>query len=260
MDLDLRGRTALVTGATEGVGRATAKRLAAEGCNLVLVARTTANLERVRDEIISQTGVEASIESIDLATLQGREALPPRYPDVDIVICNTGAAEIGTITDIDEARWREGWELKFYGYMALARAYYPRMCARRSGVILNVMGVSAERPSPGTLALGMANASLNAMTKAIGGASSDFNVRMLGVNPGPILTERGMSIIRTFAQKRFGDAERWPELAKAMPVGRFAEPDEIASVIAFLVSDRASYMTGTVVNVDGGISTRVAGY
>jgi NAD(P)-dependent dehydrogenase (short-subunit alcohol dehydrogenase family) len=227
---------------------------------LVLVARTASNLAKVRDEITSGTSVDVQIEAIDLSKVEGREALPPRHPDVDIVICNTGAAEVGTITDIDEARWREGWELKFYGYMALARAYYPRMCARRSGVILNVMGVSAERPSPGTLALGMANASLNAMTKALGGTSSDHNVRVLGVNPGPILTERGMEIIRAFAEKRLGDPERWQELAKDMPFGRFASPQEIASVIIFLVSDRASYMTGAVVNVDGGIATRVAGY
>jgi NAD(P)-dependent dehydrogenase (short-subunit alcohol dehydrogenase family) len=144
--------------------------------------------------------------------------------------------------------------------MALARAYYPRMCARGSGVIINVMGVSAERPSPGTLALGMANASLNAMTKALGSVSSDHNVRVLGVNPGPILTERGLAIIRAFAEKRLGDPERWPELAKDMPFGRFASPEEIASVIIFLASDRASYMTGAVVNVDGGIATRAAGY
>lgn len=260
MDLGLAGRTALVTGATQGVGRATARLLADEGCNLILVARTVAALETLQSEITSQAGVAVKIEAIDLATLEGRDLLPTLHPDVDIVICNTGAAEIGTITDIDEARWREGWELKIYGYMALMRAYFPQMRARRSGVILNVMGVSADRPSPDTLALSMANASLNAMTKAIGGTSTDHGVRVLGLNPGPILTERGLAIIRTFAEKRLGDTERWSELAAQMPFGRFAEPEEIASAIAFLVSDRASYISGAILNIDGGISARVAGY
>jgi len=140
------------------------------------------------------------------------------------------------------------------------RAYHPIMCARASGVLLNVMGVSAERPGPASLAVGMVNASLNAMTKALGGVSTDHGVRVLGVNPGPILTERGLSFIRAQAERRLGDAERWSELTRDMPFGRFADPDEIASVITFLVSDRASYMSGTVVNVDGGVVTRVSNY
>lgn len=260
MDLGLNGKTALVTGATQGVGRAVSQLLAEEGCNLILVARTGADLQRVRDEILVSSAVRIDVVATDLAIAEQRAALGDAHPDVDIVICNTGATAIGTITDIDEARWREGWELKFYGYIALMRSYYPRMCARRSGVLLNVMGVSADRPGPGTIAVGMVNASLNAMTKAIGGTSSDHGVRVLGVNPGPIRTERGIATMRVLAEARFGDADRWTEFAKDMPFGRFADPEEIASVIAFLVSDRASYMTGTIVNVDGGVATRVSAY
>lgn len=260
MGLNLAGRTALVTGATQGVGRATANCLAAEGCNLILVARTASELERARREIAATASVDIAIMPTDLAVAGERDKLIAAYPDPDIVICNTGATAIGTLTDIEEAQWKEGWELKFYGYLALARAYYPRMCARRSGVLLNVMGISADRPGPGTLAVGMVNASLNAMTKAIGGVSADQGVRVLGVNPGPILTERGVATVRIIAQQRCGDPEKWTELAKGMPFGRFADPDEIASVIAFLVSDRASYMTGTIVAVDGGLTNRVTNH
>ncbi len=260
MNLNLEGKTVLLTGATQGVGRAVGQLLAEEGCDLVLVARTAADLERVRDELAPTAAGRIEIAPADLSLLEERSRLTAAFPDMDIVICNTGATAIGTITDIDEPRWREGWELKFYGYLALARAYYPRMCARRSGVLLNVMGVSAERPGPGTLAVGMVNASLNAMTKAIGSTSSDHGVRVLGVNPGPILTERGIATMRILAEARFGDPDRWQDFAKDMPFGRFADPSEIASVITFLVSDRASYMTGTVVNVDGGVSTRVSAY
>jgi NAD(P)-dependent dehydrogenase (short-subunit alcohol dehydrogenase family) len=260
MDLNLRGKTALLTGATQGVGRAVGQRLAEEGCNLVLVARTQSELERVRDDIAGSADVRVDIAPTDLADVEQRTRLASLYPDMDIVICNTGATAIGSITDIDEPRWREGWELKFYGYLALMRNYFPLMCDRGAGVLLNVMGVSADRPGPTTLAVGMVNASLNAMTKAIGGTSADHGVRVLGVNPGPILTERGIATMRIITQAKLGDPDRWEEFAMAMPFGRFAAPDEIASVITFLVSDRASYMTGTVVNIDGGLSTRVNAY
>lgn len=260
MNLNLKGKTAMVTGATQGVGRAVSQCLAEEGCNLVLVARTKPDLERIKIEIESSASVSVEIAATDLSVYEERSHLASHHPDMDIVICNTGATAIGTITDIEEPLWREGWELKFYGYLALMRSYYPRMCARGSGVLLNVMGVSADRPGPGTLAVGMVNASLNAMTKAIGGISSDHGVRVLGVNPGPILTERGIATMQVIAEKKLGDASRWEEFAKDMPFGRFASPQEIASVITFLVSDRASYMSGTVVNVDGGVSTRVNAY
>jgi 3-oxoacyl-[acyl-carrier protein] reductase len=255
-----QGRTALVTGGTQGVGRATANRLASEGCNLVLIARTARDLEKVRDEIVSATGVSVAVEAIDLSQEQGRNAVAAAHPDIDILICNTGNTPVGGLADIDEARWREGWELKFYGYLALMRAYHQIMCARKSGVLLCVMGVSAERPSPASLEIGMINASLNAMVRALGGTSPDQDVRVVGVNPGPILTERGLAFFRKLAETRLGDAERWQELTADMPFGRFADPDEIATSITFLVSPRASYVSGTVLNIDGGLSTKVLNY
>lgn len=199
MDLGLKGKFALVTGATKGVGQQVAQCLAEEGCNLVLVARTARNLEQVKSEITAAHDVTIETASADLSIPDQRSALAGRFPAVDIVISNTGATAIGSITEIDEARWREGWELKFYGYLALMRSFYPLMCERGAGVLLSVMGVSGERPDPDTLAVGMVNASLNAMSKAIGGTSSDHNVRVLGVNPGPILTERGIAKMRSIA-------------------------------------------------------------
>lgn len=226
----------------------------------MLVARTARDLEQAKSEIAAAHDVTIETVSADLSIPDQRGALAGRFPAMDIVISNTGATAIASITEIDEARWREGWELKFYGYLALMRSFYPLMCERGAGVLLSVMGVSGERPGPDTLAVGMVNASLNAMTKAIGGTSSDHNVRVLGVNPGPVLTERGIATMRTIANAKLGDANRWEELARNMPFGRFADPAEITSVIVFLVSGRASYMTGTVVNVDGGVATRVSNY
>src|SRR3546814_16165259 len=116
------------------------------------------------------------------------------------------------------------------------RCYFPRMTERGASVIFNVMCASGDLPGPNTIAIGMGNATLNAMTKAIGGTSAQHGVRVVGVNPGPIATERGIRIMRSQAEAKFGDAERWRELTATMPFGRPAEPEEIASVITFLVS------------------------
>jgi 3-oxoacyl-[acyl-carrier protein] reductase len=260
MELGLRGRKVLVTGASQGVGRATARLLATEGCDLILVARSAADLSKVRDDILVDHDVAIETMPCDIAMRGAPERIIAAHPEIDILVNNAGAIPSGTIDQVGDDQWRTAWDLKVFGYIGLIRGYYPRMSTRRSGVILNVMGASAERPSPGTIAISMANATLNTLTKALGAESSMHDVRILGINPGPIATERGITIMRHQADVQLGDPDRWRELTAGMPFGRFAEPEEIAAVIAFLVSDQASYVTGAVLNTDGGVAYRVSGY
>ncbi len=260
MDLGLSGKTALITGASQGVGRATARLLAAEGCNLILVARSQADLDAVSRSILTDHPITLTTRACDIAGPGAAEALFAEHPAIDILVNNAGAIPAGTIDQVDDAAWRTGWELKVFGYIALIRCYYPRMTERGSGVILNVMGASGDRPGPNTIAIGMGNSTLNAMTKAIGGSSARHGVRVVGVNPGPIATDRGVAIMRHKAAEQLGDPDRWEEFTRDMPFARMASPDEIASAIAFLVSPRASYITGAVLNVDGGVANKVSDY
>ena len=177
---------------------------------------------------------------------------------LDILVNNAGAIPRGDLTTVDEDRWREAWALKVFGTIDLSRAVLGGMRERQRGVIVNVIGLAGERPNADYIVGSSGNAALMAFTRGVGSTSIDAGVRVLGVNPGLVNTERLQSILRFQAEQRFGDAERWRECqdTSKLPAGRAAEPHEVADVVAFLVSDRASYMSGTIVTVDGGRSYR----
>ena len=143
-----------------------------------------------------------------------------------------------------------------FGYINLTREVYRGMCERRRGVIVNVIGGAGERPTAGYIAGSIANSGLMTMSRALGAESPKFGVRVLGLNPSATATDRGVVRWRNQAQKELGDAERWQELTKGFPFGRPASVEEVANVIVFLASGRASYVSGTVVSVDGGAAWR----
>jgi NAD(P)-dependent dehydrogenase (short-subunit alcohol dehydrogenase family) len=256
MDLNLRGRTALVTGASRGIGLGIAQALAAEGCHLHLAARSAADLEAARKTIADAHGVKVTCHALDLGVSENAVNLGRECRDVDILVNNAGAIPQGTITSLDEKTWRASWDLKVFGYILLTREIYAAMCERRRGVIVNIIGGAGERPTTGYIAGSMANAGLMAFSRALGAESPNYGVRVLGVNPTATATDRGVTRWRNQAKEKFGDPERWPELTKGFPFGRPCEVREVADVVAFLCSDRASYMSGTVIAVDGGAAYR----
>jgi 3-oxoacyl-[acyl-carrier protein] reductase len=252
MDLDLAGRTALVTGASKGIGAAIAKALAAEGCGVVLVARTQAALDALADTLRRQHNVPISTHASDLAARGAPEAVAERFPDIDILVNNAGSIPGGDLLSLPDETVRAAWDLKLFGFVALTRTIYARMKARRAGVILNIIGAAGERPDAGYIAGSTANAALMAFTRALGQESLDHGVRVLAINPGPVATERHVTLQRRRAETELGDAERWREFARKMPAGRPAEPAEIAAAAAFLASPRSAYTSGVVLTIDGG--------
>jgi len=255
MDLALKGKRALVTGASQGIGRACAESLAREGCNLDLVARQRAGLETAREEL-SRHGVEIAIHPLDLTQRGVASSLAEKCGEVEILVNNAGNTPRGTILEVDEATWRQGWELKIFGYINLTREFYRRMVERRAGVIMNVIGIGAEKLEYAYTAGSTGNAALVALTRAIGSVSLDYGVRVLGVNPGWVETEKSKRGLRARAAKELGDAERWPELTKHWPRGFLIRPQEIGDVVAFSASERAGAMSGVIVTVDAGFSAR----
>ncbi len=258
MDLGLRGRKALVTGASRGIGRACAEILAGEGCDVVLAARTAADLEAARAAITAKHNVAVRVFALDLSDSKNVDRLAAECPQTDLLINNAGAIPRGAITEIDEARWREAWDLKVFGYINMTRRFYALMAARRTGVIVNIIGAAGESVQSDYIAGSTGNASLMAFTRAIGGAAPNDGLRVVGINPGPVETDRMVGRLRREAQERWGDPERWRELTKDMSFGRAATPNEIAWMAAFLASDRSGYTTGTIVTVDGGGASRRA--
>ncbi len=256
MDLNLRGKKAVVTGASKGIGRACAEVLAAEGCDVVLVSRTAADLETVRARIAGEHNVAVRYYAVDLADSRNIDMVAAECADTDILVNNAGAIPGGNIGQIDEARWREAWDLKVFGYINMTRRFYAQMAARRSGVIINILGAAGENPDFDYIAGSSGNASLMAFTRAMGGTSPRDNVRVMGINPGPVQTERLITLMKTRAEARFGDPEKWTELMKPLAFGRAAAPEEIGYMTAFLASDRSAYTTGSIITIDGGGSSR----
>ena len=256
MDLKLRGKTALITGASKGIGRASVDALAEEGVNVILVSRTQADLDAARDSVATRWSVRTEVHAFDLSDSRNIDRLAELHPDIDILVNNAGAIPGGTLQEIDEPRWRQAWDLKVYGYINMCRRFYALMKQRGQGVIINVLGMAGERMDVGYIAGSTGNAGLMAFTKALGGAASSDNLRVVGINPGAIATDRLVTMMKKRAQDQLGDANRWQDLMKPLPFARAGSPEEIGSMVAFLASERSGYTTGSIVTIDGGGSSR----
>lgn len=257
MELNLRGKVALVTGASKGIGKAIAETLAAEGANLAICARGQALLEEVATSIHQQTDVQVFPVSRDLSTLEGVRTLAQetvsRFGTVDILINNAGAIRAGSLLAKPDEDWQVDWSLKVFGYIRLVREIFPVMQAQGGGRILNIIGTAGRQPNAGYLAGGGANAALMNMTKALADEGAPHNISVNAINPGPIRTERWDSLMATQAAER----QVTPQEMEAIwmhdnPFKRAGEPHEVASLAVFLASDRASYINGVIIPVDGG--------
>lgn len=249
MDLGLAGKRVLITGGSRGIGGGAARVFAGEGARLVLVARSADGLAAMRDRLVAEFGhtLDQTIETCatDLTDSAGIDALAARFPDIDILVNNAGAVPGGDLFQVDEARWRAGWDTKVFAYINMCRVFYPLMKARGGGVIVNIHGIGSRTKRWDYLCGGMGNAALDYFTETLGAGSPRDNIRVVGVLPGPVETERYASIMTA----RYG-AQPWPP----RPFDRAAAPDELGRAIAFLASSASSYTSGALLVVDGGIS------
>ena len=174
--------------------------------------------------------------------------------EIDILVNNAGAIPPGDIGSVDDETWRRAWDLKVFGFIAFCRTVYPMMAARKAGVIVNVIGAAGEKYPPGYIVGAAGNAALMALTRALGRQAPADGLRVVGINPGPVATERLVMLQRDRAAKTLGDAERWQELLAAMPFGRAASPEEIGHAVAFLASPLSGYTSGAILTIDGGMA------
>ncbi|KAA0969522.1 SDR family oxidoreductase [Aureimonas fodinaquatilis] len=256
MDLALKGKKVLITGASQGIGAGLSTAFAEEGCDVHLVARSKDRLEEIQKHIHDNYDVKATIQAIDLTSDGAVDAVLDAAGQVDILVNNAGVIPSGNLWDIDEKKWRDGWDLKVYGYINFTRAIYPRMKAQGGGVIINNIGNGGEVFDPNYVAGTTGNASLMAFTRAIGGCSLDDNIRVVGVNPGPVDTDRIYNMLKKRAKEWHGDESRYEELQDRYPLKRPAHVHEITDLIVFLASYRSGYTSGAIFTVDGGITSR----
>jgi 3-oxoacyl-[acyl-carrier protein] reductase len=245
MNLELKGKSVLVTGGSKGIGLACAKAFAAEGCRVNIASRSKDALTTAAKAI----GADTRIHVADLRDGNALRALAHDCADVDILVNNAGDIPGGTLEAIDEARWRHAWELKVFGYVNLTRELFSRMKARKSGVIVNVIGMAGEKPSFEYICGSMANAGLGAFTKAMGSGSTAFGVRVVGVHPPATRTDRIVPLMKAAAKEKLGDESRWQELVGTGSFGSMIEPEQVADMVAFLASARAGKLSGVMINL-----------
>ena len=187
MDLNLQGKRVLVTGGSKGIGFACAQAFAAEGAEVRIAARNPGN-------------APFPSKAVDLSARGAAEALADWAGELDVLVNNAGAIPGGDLLKVEEETWRRAWDLKVFGYINLSRRVYAGMKARRAGVIINIIGSAGEKLDAAYIAGSTANAGLMAFTKALGGASHADGVRVVGINPGPIATDRLKTLYRQRAQ------------------------------------------------------------
>jgi len=258
MDLKLKGKTALITGASMGIGEHIAETLAAEGVNLHLTARSTDKLGALKARITQTSDVSVTLYPLDLVSEGAPDTLAKAIGTIDILVNNAGAIPSGDLWDVDEDAWRKGFDLKVFGYINMCRLFYKKMKEAGGGVIINIIGNGGEVLDRDYIAGASGNISLMGFTRALGGYALDENMRVVGINPGPVNTDRIYNMLKKWAEKDLGDPERYLELAAGYPLGRPAHCHEISDLVAFLASYRSGYTTGTVYTVDGGISARTS--
>ncbi len=256
MDLRIAGRNAIVTGASLGIGRAVATELARAGVNVAIAARDAQRLDDAARAIATDTGARivpiacdtSQPEQIDRLVAQAREALGA----IDILVNNAGASPAGRIAELTDEQWRMAFELKLMGYVRCARAVLPQMRERRWGRIVNVAGRAAGLPTPGYL-LGGFNAALVHFTHALAPEAARDQVLVNVVNPGATNTPRFRTLV-AYRAKASGrpDAEVAADWNRQVAVGRIAEPEDVADLVAFLCSERARHIAGASIDIDGG--------
>jgi NAD(P)-dependent dehydrogenase (short-subunit alcohol dehydrogenase family) len=251
VDLELQGKSAVVTGASRGIGYAAAEGLAAAGCNLWLVATSQQRLDAARSRLLASHRVTVETIACDLAASDAAQRIADTCRSADILVNNAGAIPSGGIERVDDATWRRSWDLKVFGYVGLCRAFWPLFKARRDGVIINVIGDSGERPRGHYVCGSTANAALIAFTRALGEEGLAEGIRVVGINPGLTQTDRMLTVLEGRARDILGDASRWRELLTHQ---RVARPEQVGDLISFLASARGSHISATVVTINGGIN------
>ena len=251
MDLDLTGKTALVTGGSKGIGKAIAAALLAEGVLVTLVSRDIAHLKETQTALGTE---HITILPADLGSDAGRLDMLNAIETPDILVNNAGAIRAGRLGEMSMDDMRGDWDLKVFGYIHLCQQMLPRMAQRGTGTILNIIGMGGRANRAPYISGSAANAALIAFTQALGAEANSHGLRVFGINPSPTLTDRMTMFMRHKAQDELGDADRWREVIEPsrFPFGRPAKPEEIGDLSCMLVSPKVSYLNGTVIDVDGG--------
>lgn len=257
MDLGLRGKVALVSAASKGLGRAVARELALEGAKVAICARDAGTLEAARAAIASESGAEVLAVAADVARVEDIERLAgatlARFGRVDVLVTNSGGPPPGRFESLDAAAWQAAAELTLFAPIELARRVLPGMKERRWGRILNITSIAVKQPIDNLMLSNSLRAAVTGWARTLANEVAADGVTVNNLMPGYTRTERVEELARLAVEKQgITTAKYYERLGREIPVGRIGDPREFAALAAFLASERASYITGQSIAVDGG--------
>ncbi len=257
MELGLKDKVVLVTGGSKGIGKAVASSLAGEGCRIAVCARGQGLLKQTSKEMSLKTGSEVVPFVCDLTVWEDVqkmvEAVIEHFGRIDVLVNNAGSAPGGLIEELTEEDWAQALQLKFMGYVRCCKAVLPHMRKQGKGRVVNIVGNDGVKSSYWEITPGAANAADLNLTLSLAEQYAKHNITFVAVNPGPVQTERWAGLLKAMARDRNITVEEADALAKkSIPYGRIALPEEVADVATFLCSDRAHFINGTMIEIDGG--------
>ncbi len=257
MELGLRDRVVLVTGGSRGIGLACARAFLEEGARVAIASRNRGHLDRAAAELASNGRAVSFVADLsrpeDAASLANR--VEKQLAPIDVLVNCAGAARRYLPEALDVDAWHAAMDAKYFTYVHAMEAVLPRMRERRHGAVVNVIGTGGKVATPTHLPGGAANAALMLASTGLASVYGRFGVRINAINPGQTMTDRVKELLALEARSRgVPEAQVLEELRARVPLGRLAEPDDVAALAAFLASDKAAYLTGVIVPMDGGLT------
>jgi 3-oxoacyl-[acyl-carrier protein] reductase len=258
MDLGLENKVAIVTGASRGIGRAIARTLAGEGCHVVAAARSRDALADVARGLENEFCHRAVPCAVDLREPAGVAELVKTTEDafgrIDVLVNNAGATKRGDFFALSDDNWGDGFALKFFGYVRLCRTAWPQLRAA-GGAVVNIIGAGGRNATADFIIGGSVNAALMNFTKALAQLGVRDGIAVNAINPGWVVTDRLRARLTASAREQgISEDEAGARIIQSLGVSRFGQPEEIADMVAYLVSPRGRLMQGAIVEMDGGLT------
>ena len=254
MDLALKDKKVLITGGSKGIGLACAKAFIAEGAKVALVSRSQQNLDQAKKSVGNAYTIAADL--IDAAAAAAMvERVEKEFGAIDILVNSAGAAKRTDADDLTPAAWRASMDAKYFTYINVIDPLIKRMGKRGNGVVINIIGSGGKVASPTHLSGGAANAALMLATAGLAYAYASKNVRVVGLNPGVTKTERVAEGLKAEAKRaNVSEDQAYKQMVARLPMGKPAEPEELADIVVFAASERGRYLNGANISTDGAAS------
>jgi 3-oxoacyl-[acyl-carrier protein] reductase len=259
VDYELNSRVAIITGASSGMGLASAKELAQQGVNLILVSRSKEKLTQAKKEILALTDVEIEVLSGNVIEknlpLKAVELAIKKWGKIDILINNAGGPPMGSFLEHDNEVWDEALEQNLKSVIRFTKVVVPIMIENKWGRIINITSTLAKEPTATMVLSATARAGVSAFSKSISSELAEYGITINTLCPGGVLTDRLHGLLSAAAEKQNTSYEDVLKVSQSsIPIGRFADPKEFADMLVFIASERARYITGTTIMIDGGLS------